>query len=114
MLKHNIVEDPDREQDIMDEEIAAQDPVFRYDKLALHFKDKGTPEGDRMSQYYMALSALTIEGTVKRAIMAELMPPQMPGAGEVPTKPPIVTPQAEAGFIGAEPGATREVETPGI
>ncbi len=97
MLKHNIVEDPDREQDIMDEEIAAQDPVFRYDKLAKYFKDMGTPEGDRMANYYIALSAITIEKTVKQAIAAELMPPQQ----EAPPKPTIQTPQAEAGQIGA-------------
>lgn len=94
MLKHNIVEDPDKEQDIMDEEVAAQDPVFRYDKLAKYFKDQGN---DRMAQYYMALSAITIESTVQRAIEAELIPPEMP------SKPPIVSPQAETGKIGAEP-----------
>lgn len=93
MLKHNIVEDPDREQDIMDEEVAAQDPVFRYDKLAKYFKDQGN---DRMAQYYMALSAITIENTVQRAIMAELMPP------EAPPKPPGITPQAETGRIAGE------------
>ncbi len=97
MLKHNIVEDPDKEQDIMDEEIAAQDPVFRYDKLAKYFKDMGTPEGDRMAEYYMALSAITIENTVKKAIAAELMPPQP----EILPRPVIQTPQAEAGRIGA-------------
>ena len=104
MLKHNIVEDPDREQDIMDEEVAAQDPVFRYDKLAKYFKDQGN---DRMAQYYMALSALTIENTVQRAIMAELIPPEMAGGGEEPAKPPLVSPQMETGQIAAQPREMR-------
>jgi len=98
MLKHNIVEDPDKEQDIMDEEVAALDPVFRYDKMAKYFADQGD---ERMAQYYMALSAITIENTVKRAVMAELIPPGMP-EGE---KPPIQTPQMETGQIAAEGGA---------
>ena len=97
MLKHNIVEDPDKEQDIMDEEVAAQDPVFRYDKLALYYKDKGD---ERMALYFMALSKLTIENTIKRAIMEEQIPPE----AEAPPKPPIISPQAEAGRIAAEPG----------
>jgi len=104
MLKHNIVEDPDKEQDIMDEEVAAQDPVFRYDKMAKYFKDLGTPEGDRMAEYYMALSALVIENTIKKVMMAELMPPEVSGAGA--PKPLVkspLSPQAEAGGIGAEP-----------
>jgi len=95
MLRHNIVEDPDREQDIMDEELAAQDPVFMYDKMAKYFKDQGD---ERMSRYYMALSAITVESTVKKAIMAELMPP------EAAAKPPIVSPQMQTGRVGAEPG----------
>ena len=97
MLKHNIVEDPDREQDIMDEEVAAQDPVFHYDKLAKKFKDDGN---DRMAQYYMALSAITIENTVKKAIVAELIPPEE----KPPPKPAIVSPQMQAGEIAAEGG----------
>lgn len=99
MLKHNIVEDPDKEQDIMDEEVAAQDPVFRYDKLAKYFKDMGTPEGDRYALYYEAMSALLIESTIKKAMMAELIPPEP----EVPPKPSIISPQMQAGEIAAEP-----------
>ena len=107
MLRHNIVEDPDREIDIMDEEVAAQDPVFRYDKLAKYFLDQGD---DRMAQYYMALSALTIENTVKKAMMAELMPPQGTEGGGAP-RPPTISPQAETGGIMAQPRETREVNT---
>lgn len=110
MLKHNIVEDPDREQDIMDEEVAAQDPVFRYDKLAKLYKDKGTPEGDRMALYFMSLSALTIENTIKKAVMAELIPTET----EEPPKPPAVSPQMEtAGIAGTRgPRGAGEVEIP--
>lgn len=106
MLKHNIVEDPDKEQDIMDEEVAAQDPVFRYDKLAKYFKDLGTPEGNRMALYYEALSAIVIESTVQKAMMAELMPPGMAGGqeGTMPPKPPIISPQANAAKIATEGG----------
>lgn len=99
MTKHNIVADPDKEMDIMDEEFAAQDPVFKYDKLAKYFKDQGD---ERMARYYMALSAITIENTVKKAIMAQLMPPEeISGDG---TKPPAVppSPQAEAARKTAE------------
>jgi len=106
MLKHNIIEDPDREQDIMDEEVAALDPVFKYDKLAKYFKDQGN---DRMAQYYMALSAITIESTVKKAIMAELIPPEM----EEPAKPPVGSPQMEAAQVAAQPREMRETELPG-
>ena len=92
MVKHNIVADPDLEIDKIEEEIASQDPVLRYDKLAKYFKDQGN---DRMAQYYVALSALTIEGTVKKAMMAELMP-QEEGA-----KPPTVSPQAQVGNMAS-------------
>ena len=98
MTKHNIVEDPDRELDIMDEELAAQDPVLRYDKLAKYFKDQGD---ERMAQYYMALSAITIEKTVQQAIMAQLMPPEVPGEGE--KKPPVISPQQNVMKIATEP-----------
>lgn len=76
MVKHNIVEDPDREMDAMEEEEASLDPVFRYDKMAKYFKDQGD---DRMALYYESLSALTIENTVKQAVMQQLMPPAAPG-----------------------------------
>ena len=99
MLKHNIVEDPDKEQDIMDEEVATQDPVFRYDKLAKYFKDQGD---ERMAQYYMALSAITIEKTVERAIMAELMPPEQLMGEKPPIESPL-SPQANVAGIAAEP-----------
>ncbi len=108
MVKHNIVEDPDREIDAMDEELASHDPVFQYDKLAKYFKDLGTPDGDRMAQYYMALSAITIEKTVKQAIAQQLIPPPAP---VTPGKPPVITPQAEAGRVVAEP---QTVERPPV
>ena len=88
----------------MDEEVAAQDPVFRYDKLAKYFKDTGE---DRMAQYYMALSAITIENTVKRAIMAELIPPE---EEDKPPKSPMVSPQMQTGGVAAQPRAAGEVE----
>jgi len=103
MVKHNIVEDPDLEQDKMDEELAAQDPVFKFDKLAKYFKDQGTEEGDRMAQYYAALSAITIEKTVKDAIMRSLVPS---GGEQPPGEPPVgvpLSPQAEVGRIASEP-----------
>ena len=103
MVEHNIVEDPDLEQDKMDEELAAQDPVFKFDKLAKYFKDQGTEEGDRMAQYYAALSAITIEKTVKDAIMRSLVPS---GGEQPPGEPPVgvpLSPQAEVGRIASEP-----------
>jgi len=98
MLKHNIVEDPDREIDNMDEELASQDPVLKYDKLAKYFTDQGD---DRMAQYYMALSAITIQKTVEQAIMAQLMPETIPGEGE--KKPTTVSPQMNAMNVAVQP-----------
>jgi len=92
MVKHNIVEDPDRELDIMDEETASQDPVLKYDKLAKYFKDQGD---ERMALYYQALSEITIEKTVQQAVMQQLMPAQ--------GKPPVASPQMETGNIAAQP-----------
>lgn len=104
-LQHNIVEDPDREQDIMDEEEAANDPndpVFKYLKKAKYFKDLGTKEGDEMALYYESLSRLFVQQTIQKAVLAQLMPPveQMGGDGK---KPPVISPQAEVGRIQAEP-----------
>jgi hypothetical protein len=108
MTKHNIVEDPDREMDNMDEEIASEDPVFHYDKMAKYFKDQGN---ERMAQYYMALSAITIENTVKKAMMAQLMPPQEPG---IPGNgngvlPPNMNAEMQAGQIASQPGQITDV-----
>uniref|UniRef100_A0A6M3K297 Portal protein n=1 Tax=viral metagenome TaxID=1070528 RepID=A0A6M3K297_9ZZZZ len=101
MVKHNLVDDPDREMDIMDEELAAQDPVLKYDKLAKYFSDQGD---DRMAQYYMALSAITIENMVKQSMMAQLMPPE-----ETTGKPPIVSPQMQTRQIASQPGNLRDM-----
>jgi len=106
-VRHNIVEDPDREQDIMDEELAAQDPVFQYDKLAKYFKDQGTPEGDKYAQYFLALEALTIDKTINEARAKALLPSASlrtspPAPSQVPL-PPDINPLAQAGKIAAEP-----------
>ena len=106
MLKHNIVEDPDREMDIMDEELAAREPMFRYVKMAKYFKDMGTTEGDLMARTYMSLSSLVQENVLKKAMLAEIMP-------EEEKKPPIISPQAEVAGVAEQPRATREVEIPG-
>ena len=101
MVKHNIVEDPDKEFDKMDEEKAAEDPVLQYDKLAKYFKDQGGEIGDRYALYYEALSAITIESTVRKAMEASLIPPQVPGEGEI--KPSTISPQMSAANLAAQP-----------
>ena len=95
MVKHNIVEDPDREQDIMDEELAGQDPVLKYDKLAKYWQDQGD---DRMALYYIALSKITIENTIRQAVMESQPPEQSAVEGGVPG----ITPQANAANIGVQ------------
>jgi len=92
-IKHNITNDPDRAQDEIDEELAAQDPVLRYDKMAKYWKDQGN---ERMAQYFMALSAITIEKFVKQAMMEGLMPEEEP-------KPSVVSPQMQTANIATEP-----------
>ena len=99
-LQHNIVDDPDREQDIMDEEEAVRDPVFRYEKMAKYYKDQGE---DEMARYYMALAKLVAQQTIQKAVMAELMPP------EEMKKPSVISPQMEAERIATEPQGLTDI-----
>ncbi len=92
-LQHNIVADPDREQDIMDEEEAARDPVHNFRKQAKYWLDKGDEE---MAAYYKALSTLAVQRTIQEALKAELLP-------EEETKPPVISPQTNTSRIATEP-----------
>jgi hypothetical protein len=97
--KYNIVEDPDKEQDSIDEEnastIASQDPVLVYDTLALKYKGYGTPEGDRWALYYEAKAGLAMQEAIMMAQQKGLVPQTPQG-----TPPP---PQAEPPRIAQEP-----------
>ena len=97
MADHNIVRNPDKEMDNIEEELASQDPVFRARKLAKYFHDQGE---DDMALYWEAVSAITIKGAIEQAMMAGLMP-GTPGEGE--QKPSIVSPQMETGNIASQP-----------
>jgi len=75
MMKHNIVEDPDLEMEMMKAEIAEQDPIFRFDMMAAMFADLGTPEGDRRAMYCRKMAEIMIDKT----LMGELTPEGCPG-----------------------------------
>jgi len=93
MLQGKIVEDPDIEMDAIDEEIANQDPVFRFDKIGKKFADLGTPEGDRRALYYQKMSDIFIERVITEGIL--------PGEGRKPA--PGNTAQAQTAKVAAEP-----------
>ena len=106
MLNGNLHKDPDREMDKMDEELAAQDPLFRYRRLAKYWKDQGTPEGDEAALLYMSLCKIAMESTVRRAMLSFAAPPEMT---PVMNRPPTVSPQMETGAIAAQPENVVEV-----
>ena len=109
MTKHNIVEDPDHEMDLMEQEshalMASRDPVQHNLGMAAFFKDKGDTE---MALYHTTLAQGAIKLSVQ-AIIKELMggqmadaPPQSGGNGGSP-QPVAENPDAMAGRMAAEP-----------
>jgi len=98
-LQHNIVDDPDREQDIMDEELAAQDPLFRFKKMAKYFIDEGD---DEMALAYDAIARLAAQRLMQQVTAESMMNEMMPEEGGEP-KPPVVSPQMQTGQIANQP-----------
>lgn len=98
MVKHNIVEDPDREMEIMDEEkhkeMAATDPVMHNKELANWYKDKGNEE---MALYHLTLAQIAIQATIE-GMMGGATP-----TGEEEKKPPTISPQMQTAKIATEP-----------
>jgi hypothetical protein len=100
MQKHNIVDNPDAEMELIQMELAEQDPVFRYDYWAKSFADKANPDDPedynaRMALYCEKVSRIMIDKTIQ----GELMPPMMPSAGQ---NNPMSTPQTQSGYLAAQ------------
>lgn len=91
-VQHNIVQDPDAEAEKIDVELAEQDVVTRYDKLAAMYADLRTPDGDRRALYYQAMAQIEID----KALAQMTAPPSVPDRG---MNNPGVTPQTESGRI---------------
>jgi len=94
MTQHSIVKDPDKERDIMDEELAANDPLWKWDKMAKKFLDRGD---ERTALACQVLQKATIEELIKQGLVSTLMP-----QGQRP-KPPSVSPQMNAMRVATEP-----------
>ena len=100
MVKHNIVADPDKTMDEIQEErhyaMASQDPVLHNRELANYYKDQGNED---MALYHMELASIAIKATIQ-GMMGAVAPP------DETKKPPVVSPQMEAGRIATEPQVT--------
>lgn len=96
MVEHNIVADPDRTLDEIDEEkhkeLAATDPVMHNKELANYYKDQGD---DEMALYHLKLAEIAIEATI-----AGMMGVTTPGGEK---KPSTVSPQMNAMKTVTEP-----------
>lgn len=97
MTKHNIVEDPDKEMEIMAQEkhidIAAQDPVLHNQELANYYIDQGNEE---MALYHMTLAKVAIEATISGMMGGTAKPSEE-------KKLPVVSPQQNVMRIATEP-----------
>ncbi len=101
MVKHNIVQDPDREMDNIANEKAAMmsmsDPVYYNNQMAKFYKDQGD---EQMALYHQELAREAIDAKVQE-LLRRKQALTMPVTEE--NKPSTISPQAETGAIAKEP-----------
>lgn len=87
-IQHNIVPDPDKENDRIDEEKAKDDPLFYYDNIAKYYRDK---DDEGMALAYESISRLIAQRMMQQATVESLLP--QGGEGGNKNKPSVVSPQ---------------------